>query len=280
MSMAVIGMLSGVGLWLLGVPMAASLGVLAGVLGFVPFIGATLFTAIAVIFAFSQGAMQALYVLLLCIAVQQLEGEVITPLIQRWAVALPPLLTIMAVLIFGTLVGFMGVLVCVFQASCAPVPRDRGHQFHASWAGFRADGWIGSEARVGVKGSGWWRAPGVQLSHAFASQFDAMGVVHKAVEDRVSQGRAAHHLMPLLDRHLAGDDGRSAPVAILQDLQQLLPLGLGQPRQTPVVENEQLHPGQHLQHPGVAPVAARQGERLEQPWQPLVKHAPTRTSST
>lgn len=111
MSMAVIGVLSGVGLWLLGVPMAASLGVLAGVLGFVPFIGATLFTAIAVIFAFSQGAMQALYVLLLCIAVQQLEGEVITPLIQRWAVALPPLLTIMAVLVFGTLFGFMGVLV-------------------------------------------------------------------------------------------------------------------------------------------------------------------------
>jgi hypothetical protein len=55
-----------------------------------------------------------------------------------------------------------------------------------------------------------------------------MGVVHKAVEDCFSQGRAANHLMPLLDRYLAGDDGRSAPVAILQDLQQLLPLGLGQ----------------------------------------------------
>lgn len=110
MSMIVIGVLSGAGLWLLGVPMAISLGVLAGVLGFVPFLGPLLFTAVAVLFAFAQGPMQALYVLLLCVFVQQLEGEVITPLIQRWAVALPPLLTLMSVIVFGMLFGFMGIL--------------------------------------------------------------------------------------------------------------------------------------------------------------------------
>jgi predicted PurR-regulated permease PerM len=111
MSMIVIGLLSGGGLWLLGMPMAVTLGVLAGILGFVPYLGPLLFTAIAVLFAFAQGPTQALYVLLLCVFVQQLEGEVITPLIQRWAVALPPLLTLTAVLVFGTLFGFRGVLV-------------------------------------------------------------------------------------------------------------------------------------------------------------------------
>lgn len=110
MSMLVIGGLTTAGLALLGMPMAISLGVLAGVLGFVPFFGPIVFTGIAVVFAFAEGPMQALYVLLVCTFVQQAEGNVITPLIQRWAVALPPLLSLMAVVVFGTLFGLMGVL--------------------------------------------------------------------------------------------------------------------------------------------------------------------------
>ncbi len=43
---------------------------------------------------------------------------------------------------------------CVFHASWAPVPRDRGQQFHASWAGWRADAVMGSGAGFGVKGPG------------------------------------------------------------------------------------------------------------------------------
>lgn len=111
MSMTVIGVLTGLGLWLLGMPMAISLGLLAGVLAFVPFIGPLVFATIAVTLAFAQGPMQALYVLLLCVAVQQLEGDVITPMIQRWAVALPPLFSLLSVVVFGMLFGVPGVLV-------------------------------------------------------------------------------------------------------------------------------------------------------------------------
>jgi len=111
MTMTVIGLMSGVGLWLLGMPMAVSLGVLAGVTGFVPFVGPFVFTAVAVVFAFAQGPMMALYVLLLSVFVQQLEGNLITPMIQRWAVALPPLISLMAVVVAGMLFGLMGVLV-------------------------------------------------------------------------------------------------------------------------------------------------------------------------
>lgn len=121
MSMAVIGVLTGLGLWLLGMPMAGLLGVLAGLLTFVPFVGPLLFAIIAVIFAFAQGPMQALYVLLLSMGVQQLEGDVITPLIQRWAVALPPLLSLMSVVVFGMLFGVMGVLLASPMAVVAMI---------------------------------------------------------------------------------------------------------------------------------------------------------------
>jgi hypothetical protein len=47
-----------------------------------------------------------------------------------------------------------GAMRCVFHASWAPVPRDRGQQFHASWAGWRADAVMGSGAGFGVKGPG------------------------------------------------------------------------------------------------------------------------------
>lgn len=111
MSMTVTGVATGAGLWFLGMPMAFSLGFVAGLLAFVPFIGPLFFTAIAVIFAFAEGPTQALHVLLLCIVVQQAEGNLFTPLIQRWAVSLPPLLSVMAVVVFSILFGLMGVLV-------------------------------------------------------------------------------------------------------------------------------------------------------------------------
>jgi predicted PurR-regulated permease PerM len=116
LSMLVIGVLSGLGLLLLGMPMAVSLGVLAGLLAFVPFFGPLVFTAVAVIFAFGQGPMMALYVLLLSVFVQQLEGNLITPMIQRWVVALPPLISLMAVVVAGTLFGLMGILVATPMA--------------------------------------------------------------------------------------------------------------------------------------------------------------------
>jgi predicted PurR-regulated permease PerM len=110
LSMAAIGTLTMIGLLVLGAPLAVALGVLAGILAFVPFFGPLAFGGLAVLLAFTESPTQALYVGLLCLAVQQLEGYVITPFIQRWAVALPPVLGLLAVVIFGLLFGVMGVL--------------------------------------------------------------------------------------------------------------------------------------------------------------------------
>jgi predicted PurR-regulated permease PerM len=108
--MATIGVMTMIGFYLLGVPLALSLGLIAGVTEFVPFFGPIAFGIFAVLFAFTQGPTQALYVGLLCFAIQQFEGYVLQPLIQRWAVALPPALLVLSVVIFALLFGFIGAV--------------------------------------------------------------------------------------------------------------------------------------------------------------------------
>ncbi|MRX52263.1 AI-2E family transporter [Paracoccus sp. S-4012] len=110
LAMAAVAVMSGVGLWLIGVPMALSLGLIAGLLDFIPYLGPWLGAAPAVLIALGQGPTEAIYTALLFLVIQQLEGNVLMPLIQKRASALPPAFTIVAVIAFGVLFGFMGVL--------------------------------------------------------------------------------------------------------------------------------------------------------------------------
>jgi predicted PurR-regulated permease PerM len=109
-AMLLVGSLCGLGLVLLGVPMALSLGVLAAVLNFVPVVGPIVAAVPAILVGFTQGATTALYVALLYLAVQQIESYAIMPMVQRWAVALPPVLTLAAIIAFGVLFGVWGVI--------------------------------------------------------------------------------------------------------------------------------------------------------------------------
>lgn len=109
-SMVFVGLITGVGLALIGVPLAFSLGVLAGLFEFVPFFGSIVAGALAVLVALTQGPEVGLYALALAVGVQQLEGNLLTPLVQRWAVDLPPALGIVSVVVFGMLFGFAGII--------------------------------------------------------------------------------------------------------------------------------------------------------------------------
>ncbi|MDP2264791.1 MAG: AI-2E family transporter [Hydrogenophaga sp.] len=109
-SMLFVGITTAVGLALLDVPLALTLGVIAGLLAFVPFFGAIAAGVLAVLMAFTQGPTQALYVGLLSLVIQQVEGNVIMPLVERWAVSLAPALAIMAAVIFGVLFGLPGLV--------------------------------------------------------------------------------------------------------------------------------------------------------------------------
>ena len=109
-SMAVVGMLTGVGLWILGVPLALTLGFLAGLLSFIPNLGPILSVIPAVLVALLQSPTLALYVAVLYAGVQLVESYLITPLIQQKAVSLPPALLITVQILLGLWAGLLGLI--------------------------------------------------------------------------------------------------------------------------------------------------------------------------
>ena len=69
-----------------------------------------------------------------------------------------------------------------------------------------------------------------------------MCVVDETVENGVGDGGIGDDLMPVIDRDLAGDDGRSALMPVVDDLEQIATLVGGERSQSPVVEDEELDP--------------------------------------
>ena len=109
-TMAIVGVLTGVGLWLLGMPAALTLGLLAGVLDFVPFVGPIVAAVPAVLLALASDPASAIWVVALYLLVQQIEGNIITPLFQKRAVELPPALLLFSLVACGLVFGMAGVL--------------------------------------------------------------------------------------------------------------------------------------------------------------------------
>lgn len=112
-SMAIIGVASGVGLWLLGVPLAGTLGVLTGFLCFVPFVGPLVSLVPPLLFAWVESGTLALWVLALYSGVQLLESYVVTPLIDQRTALLPAALVIASQAIIGFAAGAVGVMLAV-----------------------------------------------------------------------------------------------------------------------------------------------------------------------
>jgi predicted PurR-regulated permease PerM len=124
-SMTAVGVLSYVGLSLLGVPLALTLAVVAFFLTFIPFIGPLLSAIPVILVAFSQSPTVALYAFLLYTAIQMLEGYVLTPNVQRRSVSLPPALTIAAQVLLGVLLGALGVTLATPLAAAGMVAVNR-----------------------------------------------------------------------------------------------------------------------------------------------------------
>lgn len=109
-AMVVVGILTGVGLWAVGVPLALPLAILSGVLDFVPFVGPLLAAIPGILIAFSEGPQVALYAALVYLTVQFIEGNLVLPLAEKWAVSLPPALTLLSIVAFGLVFGLLGVI--------------------------------------------------------------------------------------------------------------------------------------------------------------------------
>lgn len=111
MSMAIVGILTFLGLWLLNIPLAFIFALIACALTFIPNFGPVLSVIPPSVIALAQDPTKAGYVVLLYLAIQTIESYAITPLIQRRTVSMPPALTITAQIVLGLLAGGIGVAV-------------------------------------------------------------------------------------------------------------------------------------------------------------------------
>jgi len=109
--MSVLGVATTIGLWALHVPLAFALGLLTGIMIFIPYVGSWIAFVPTVLVALTVSPMTALYVVFLYLALHAVEGYVLTPLVQKHAVLLPPVMTILAQLLLWRWVGLLGVAV-------------------------------------------------------------------------------------------------------------------------------------------------------------------------
>lgn len=117
----VIGVITTILLWLFGIEYALVLGLIAGVLEFVPYLGPIIAAIPAVFLAFFQSPTKALIVLVIYIVVQQLENNLIVPRIMKKAVGLNPIITISVLLIGMKVGGVIGALLAIPVATAISV---------------------------------------------------------------------------------------------------------------------------------------------------------------
>jgi predicted PurR-regulated permease PerM len=112
-SMAIIAAMTTTGLLLLGIPAALALGLIAGLLQFVPTVGPIVSAVPAAVVALVVSPLHVLWVILLYLVTQQIESNMITPIVMRRAVDLPPALTLLTQALMTVLFGFLGLLLAV-----------------------------------------------------------------------------------------------------------------------------------------------------------------------
>jgi len=123
--MFIIGCLTFIGLYFLGVPYVLILALLAGLFEIIPYVGPIIAAIPAVILAFLISPFLALLVIVLYIVIQQLENYVIVPQVMKKAVGLNPIVIIVVMLIGAKLAGVLGLILAVpLTASIAEFLKD------------------------------------------------------------------------------------------------------------------------------------------------------------
>jgi predicted PurR-regulated permease PerM len=116
--MILIGALTTFAVWLIGVPSALALGLIAAIGEFIPYLGPLLAAIPAVLVALTKSPETALWTLLAYLAIHQVEGEIVSPLIQRRMVAIPPAVMLLGIVAITYLFGPVAI---IFAAPIAVV---------------------------------------------------------------------------------------------------------------------------------------------------------------
>ncbi|MGB8360277.1 MAG: AI-2E family transporter [Acidimicrobiia bacterium] len=118
----IVGILSSIGMWAIDLPFWLLIGIVAGFLNMIPFLGPFVGGALAALVALLGGNFwQAVWAVVIMIAVQQIDNHLITPMIQRTRVNLSPLVIVLALVIGGSLAGLLGVLIAVPVTAAARI---------------------------------------------------------------------------------------------------------------------------------------------------------------
>jgi Predicted permease len=110
MSMAAVGVLSTFAFWLIGLPSPHALGLILGLMDFIPFLGPVLGALPAVLISFTLGSETVVWTLIAVVIVQQIEGNLIMPMAQRKMVSIPPALAMFGIVIGGVVFGTLGLM--------------------------------------------------------------------------------------------------------------------------------------------------------------------------
>lgn len=119
--MIVLGTGCFIGLTILGIPLAFTLALFTAVMLFIPYVGSLISLVPASLVALMQGPGKMLEVIILFLAIHGLEGYLITPLSQKRAVRLPPVITILAQLLMWLIAGLIGLMIATPLAAAALV---------------------------------------------------------------------------------------------------------------------------------------------------------------
>ncbi|MGB3536460.1 MAG: AI-2E family transporter [Microcoleaceae cyanobacterium] len=112
-NMAVITFLSGMGLWILGVKLPVVNALIAGFLTFIPNIGPAISVIPPALLAFLDAPWKVVAVIILYVVIQQIESNILTPLVMQNNVSLLPAITLISQVIFASFFGFLGLLLAI-----------------------------------------------------------------------------------------------------------------------------------------------------------------------
>jgi predicted PurR-regulated permease PerM len=113
LSMIIIGAISGIAFWLVGAPYPLLLGVFVGVVEIIPIVGPWIGGATAVLITAFYDLQTALWVAVAVLIIQQVEGNVVRPFVMAGSAELHPFVTLLGLLLFGAMFGFLGALLAL-----------------------------------------------------------------------------------------------------------------------------------------------------------------------
>lgn len=112
-NMTVIGLMSGLGLWIIGVPLPLANALLAALLTFIPNLGPTISVIPPTLLGLLEAPWKAIAVIVLYVVIQQVESNILTPLVMKRQVSLLPAVTLLSLAAFGILFGTLGLFLAL-----------------------------------------------------------------------------------------------------------------------------------------------------------------------